>query len=493
MQLKIARYELIDVIGAGGFASVYRAFDPSLDSEVAVKVLAENWSLDADIRSRFIQEAQLMRRLDHRRFVQIYDIGESDAGQPFFVMRLARLGTLAGRFDAVAQIGTVPSPADIARLVDELASCLERVHDDGIIHRDVKPSNLLIERGVESVGTETCFLAADEFLVLADFGLARDNAVKQSMMTISGGTGGYAAPEQMSPMGHPDERTDIYAATALICEAVRGRPTIPSEPPPAAPPGVDAAIFASAVSGGLAEDQSKRPQTSSEWKRSFDRALRPEDASALTDDPALTRTSLPPVEFQPESKHGSRQRRWMIGLVVLAVMVAVAGTIAVMSRSTDAPGINGPDEIASGVSAAYTAEFDGASSFRWTDSEGVVSAASSLTIGGVVPGEIMIAVDALDETGELLGDATKTIVVTESPDGPQILGPDRVVVGDVAAYTVDEPDASSIRWVDPLGSFESAGYEIEPTRSGRYSFSVIVVRPDGTEIGSTKQIEIVDP
>ncbi|MDQ3461841.1 MAG: serine/threonine protein kinase, partial [Actinomycetota bacterium] len=101
MNRRLGRYELHDVLGTGGFATVYRATDPSLDAVVAVKVLADNWSRDPDVRRRFRAEAVLLRRVQAggavHGLVEVHDIDEDDAGQPFFVMGYADRGTLATR------------------------------------------------------------------------------------------------------------------------------------------------------------------------------------------------------------------------------------------------------------------------------------------------------------------------------------------------------------------------------------------------------------
>ena len=218
---KIGRYEVVERLGSGGFATVYLVHDPVLDSRVAAKVLAENWTDKDELRDRFIREAQLLRRIDSDRVVTVHDIGELPSGQPYFVMALMDRGTLDDRLSTSGP----PSAHDVANLGAQLAECLAVIHSSNLIHRDIKPSNLLIAGGQSDVGAATVagFLDPSERLVLGDFGLAKDIAMQGTVgFTISAGTGGYAAPEQMSPVGVPDRQTDLYAATAVMYRVISG-------------------------------------------------------------------------------------------------------------------------------------------------------------------------------------------------------------------------------------------------------------------------------
>ncbi|MGF1596051.1 MAG: protein kinase [Acidimicrobiales bacterium] len=211
---RIGRYEVVERIGSGGFATVYRVRDPVLDSDVAAKVLAENWADRGELHSRFIREAQLLRRIDSDRVVTVHDIGELPSGQPYFVMALVNRGTLDSRLVQMPQ----PSTEEILAIATQVAECVRTVHDHGLIHRDIKPSNLLIAGPRTTSGfTPIRVLAQDERLILGDFGLAKDVDLRtRAGLTIAAGTGGYAAPEQMTPDGAPNQQTDYYAATAVM-------------------------------------------------------------------------------------------------------------------------------------------------------------------------------------------------------------------------------------------------------------------------------------
>ncbi len=217
---RIGRYEVERRIGSGGFATVYLVRDATLDSTVAAKVLAENWTDSNDLRERFIREAQILRRIDSNRVVTVHDIGELDSGQPYFVMSLATAGTLE---DRITVPDAVPTPEDVQKLSREVAECIRAVHHHDLIHRDIKPSNLLITGGPGGPHRPgTPLIRPGERLLLGDFGLAKDTALQATGMTIAAGTGGYAAPEQMTPTGSPDRQTDLYAATAVLYRVISG-------------------------------------------------------------------------------------------------------------------------------------------------------------------------------------------------------------------------------------------------------------------------------
>ena len=129
----------MDRIGAGGFATVWLYHDDELASDVAVKALADNWAQRLDIRDRFLEEARILRRADSDHVVRVYDIGEVD-GTPYFVMSYADRGSLAALLE-----GGQPLPIEQAvDLVEQAAAGLAVLHRQGVIHRDIKPQNLLL-------------------------------------------------------------------------------------------------------------------------------------------------------------------------------------------------------------------------------------------------------------------------------------------------------------------------------------------------------------
>lgn len=192
-------------MGAGAFATVWLAEDDVLESWVAIKVLADNWAHHPDVRARFEQEAQILRRADSDRLVRVLDFGELPDGRPYQVMTYAAGGTLAERLTA----GPLPVRAAL-RTAAHIARATADLHDAGVLHRDLKPSNVLFDivRGAERV-------------LVADLGLAKAIA-QASGFTVVAGTPGYMAPEQSVPGGGIDVRADVYAIGALAYQMLTG-------------------------------------------------------------------------------------------------------------------------------------------------------------------------------------------------------------------------------------------------------------------------------
>jgi serine/threonine-protein kinase len=195
------RYRVERVLGRGGMAVVYLAHDKELRRPVAVKVLAEHLAGDESLRERFLQEARLAGRLSHPNVVQVYDAGETD-GQPFIVMEFVPGRTLS---DA----GKLP-PEEAVQLVLQACAGLQHAHEAGLVHRDVKPGNLIVRE--------------DGVLKIADFGIAR--AADSTRLTQLGtilGTAAYLAPEQAAGED-VTAAADIYSLGAVFYELLTGRP-----------------------------------------------------------------------------------------------------------------------------------------------------------------------------------------------------------------------------------------------------------------------------
>ena len=136
---RFGRYRVVRRIGSGAFATVWLAEDEELEAPVAVKVLADNWSHRLDVRTRFEQEARILRRADSDRVVRVHDIGELPDGRPYFVMTYADRGTLAERVDD----GPLPV-GEALRYGADIARGLAVLHQVGVIHRDINPGNVLL-------------------------------------------------------------------------------------------------------------------------------------------------------------------------------------------------------------------------------------------------------------------------------------------------------------------------------------------------------------
>lgn len=209
---KIGRYEIKSELGRGGMATVYKAYDPRFEREVAVKVLPHEMLHDPQFRVRFEREAKTVALLEHPAIVPVYDVGEED-GQPYFVMRYMNGGDLAGRIKQ-----SPLSVADTAHLMEKIAPALDEAHEKGIIHRDLKPANILFDRSGEPY--------------ISDFGIAK--LTQASGATVTGGaiigTPAYMSPEQ--GQGETvDGRSDIYALGVIAYEMLTGRQPYQADTP----------------------------------------------------------------------------------------------------------------------------------------------------------------------------------------------------------------------------------------------------------------------
>ena len=193
-------------LGHGGMATVYLGRDSELDRPVAVKLLAENLAGDAAFRRRFLREARLAARLSHPNVVSVYDAGEEADGRPYIVMEHVDGETLA---DLLHERGRLPADEAVG-LALQACRGLEHAHAAGLVHRDVKPQNLL--------------LRTDGTLKIADFGIAR--AAESTGLTQAGtilGTAAYLSPEQA--LGEEvTSAADVYSLGAVLYELLTGRP-----------------------------------------------------------------------------------------------------------------------------------------------------------------------------------------------------------------------------------------------------------------------------
>ena len=252
---RIGDYRIIAPIGVGASATVYRAIDENSGYEAAIKVLAENLSLVPEPRQRFYDEAELLMTIDSPAVAQIYEVGETDTGQPYMVLELADRGDLRRRVEEFRGQGDVANLDDLWALGDHLYTALASLHRVGIIHRDVSPGNILIQYRPELRGhTDTTLLEPGERFILSDLGFAKDMEWA-SGFTAGGGTRGFASPEQLNEVTVVDHRSDIFSATAVIDWAVFDTPY--------------ARHFEPFVLTGLAEDPNDRYDSITDWFDAF--------------------------------------------------------------------------------------------------------------------------------------------------------------------------------------------------------------------------------
>lgn len=204
----LGQYKIVEKIGAGGMATVYKAYQPGLDRHVAIKVLPAQHALTPGFKERFIREAQMVAKLHHPNIMPVYDVGLA-GDLSYFVMQYVPGRTLR---DLQGQPMNLPL---VSTYLDQIAAALDHAHDRGVLHRDIKPDNILLD---------------GDWLFLADFGLAKITAGGQTL-TGTGviiGTPMYVSPEQVK--GEPvDHRADIYSLGVVLYEMVTGRVPYRSE------------------------------------------------------------------------------------------------------------------------------------------------------------------------------------------------------------------------------------------------------------------------
>jgi len=209
---KIAGYRLEEQIGHGGMAVVFRAHDPRLDRMVALKILAPELARDDAFRQRFIRESRAAAAVDHPHIIPVFEAGEA-AGVLFIAMRYVQGRDIRTLLD---EQGTLP-PARVVSIVTQVASALDAAHAYGLVHRDVKPANMLLDATAGS--------GRPDHVYLSDFGLSKQS-LSSSGLTGTGqflGTLDYVAPEQIEGKA-VDGRTDLYALAGTAFEMLGGAP-----------------------------------------------------------------------------------------------------------------------------------------------------------------------------------------------------------------------------------------------------------------------------
>ena len=208
---KIGRYEVKSELGRGGMATVYRAVDPNSGREVAIKVLPREMMHDPQFRERFEREIKMIASLEHPAIVPVYDVGDID-GQPYFVMRFMTGGSLSDLIEK----GSIPIE-DTAKIIEKIAQGLAYAHRKGVIHRDLKPDNILFNDDGEPF--------------ISDFGVAK---ISESTSNLTGsgviGTPAYMSPEQAQG-NEVDLRSDVYGLGVIVYQMLSGHQPYSADTP----------------------------------------------------------------------------------------------------------------------------------------------------------------------------------------------------------------------------------------------------------------------
>ena len=344
-EILAGRYELGRTLGAGGMARVVMAHDRVLRRSVAVKLVAREVAHSADpaLAARFVAEARTSARLTHRNLVAVYDAGDSD-GYLFLVTELVEGTTLAELLSRQGSLGA----GQATGIAEQLLSALEAVHDAGIVHRDVKPSNVLIDQA----GT----------VKLADFGIAKRLDDIEAALTRTGefvGTPRYVAPEQAAGEASTPA-TDLYALGVVLYEMLAGEPPFDAESPLAtllahrdrpapdvreARPDV-ATGLAAVITKAMAKAPGERYPSAAAMRTALlgdafqtTAAAAPTVAAAAM--LAAPTSAYPPIDPSPTGaapppRHDRRNQAWW-WVAVLALLAVGVGALAVASGRGDDP------------------------------------------------------------------------------------------------------------------------------------------------------------
>ena len=321
------RYRIEARIAAGGMAEVYRGIDPVLNRTVAIKVLLPQFARDTSFVERFRREAQAAARLNHPNIVGVFDTG-SDDGTQYIVMEFIEGRTLADFLAA----GRKPAPTQAAEVAQKICSALAAAHAQGVIHRDIKPGNVMVTR--------------DGTVKVMDFGIARMTTGVETAPQTSAvlGTASYLSPEQAQG-GPVDARTDIYSLGAVRYELLVGRPPFtgdspvavaykqvnetpipPSQINPDVPPRLDAVVMRA-----LSKNPANRYQTALEFSEDLQRVIKGQEVQATPLLPAMgeatqvisrpQQTAVMPPQQEPK---GSGRKVWL-GVLIGVLIVGILG------------------------------------------------------------------------------------------------------------------------------------------------------------------------
>lgn len=449
----IGRYKILEEVGQGGMSSVFRALELTTDRTVAIKVISPYLANEPQFQARFEREIRLLRRLEHPNIIPILDHGEAE-GLAYIVMPFIATGTLHERL----QQGPL-DPVLGGRIIDQIASALTRAHEDGVIHRDVKPSNVLLDQEGNAI--------------LSDFGFARPQDASQNLTgSALIGTPAYMSPEQCR--GEPlDARSDQYSFAIMLYQITTGQLPFDGDTPmavamkhvsvplprprsvsPRLPEGVELVLIKA-----LAKDPAHRFASVKDLNQAFQAELKavldPRQRSAGARTIGLDRTADLYRRYQnvaPPAKRKRDNRPTVLATLLLVLACALsAGAVGIiypeLFRPASAAPAMSPSDVQSTVDVVLTANAPAAGTELPPGAlETSVYAAVVQTLqASLTPGAGTLPLDAGGEPTDSLPAAV--IFPTSGPAAtstlPTVITPSRTMVPSATLAATHGPTATS--------------------------------------------------
>lgn len=418
----IGQYKILSKIGRGGMAEVYQGLHETLQRHVAIKLVGRHLQSDPAVTERFLREARAVATLRHPNIVQIYDFGRYEGGH-YMVMEYVDGTDLRSEIDRRFKAGEEFTPEEVVDIAAQIAAALDYAHSEGVIHRDVKPGNVLLNTKGD--------------VILGDFGLAMlRNRVSQATLGHTFGTPEYIAPEQALDSRAATPQSDIYALGGILYEMVTGKLPFDaetslslalkhvSEAPvplrthaPHIPVGVEEVILKA-----LEKEPAQRYQTGAELVEALKTAWQTEgvdetwivgpsatEAEAADETPVKRRMPSSPSAYESDAESSEERgpRGWIWGGALLAVLV-----IALLARfvaGVPVPGLGAPPTLTSTATPTLTATLTATPSPSLTPT---ATQESPLSGGGTVTATVTATMTATPSPSPT---ATPTSTPTPTP------------------------------------------------------------------------------